>query len=192
MIVCTVSWLVECSDGFYGLGCLQRFVQNLNIMWWYNKFSYRCPLHNCSGNGKCSPVDGTCLCSANWTGNSCYQKILSASTSLLLSSLQFTNSDAMSVLPSSVNLKTTSGGCSSVLSSRVHSKLVDDDCSEVCKLDPSTQDGNKYGLAILVFCMITIASVLVHVFICVKFERENRVAFICGRTKHERQDYITD
>ena len=77
-------------------------------------------MHNCSGHGKCSAVDGACLCTTNWTGLVC-NHTLSEDTEVSTAELSVSAATALTAavfgsasLPTATSATSISDGATSV------------------------------------------------------------------------------
>lgn len=125
----------------------------------------RCPSHNCSGHGKCSSVDGSCVCTANWTGLACNQTVLSFSSRSMLGS--FVSSRPVGRVTTSQQLTTYTRLPLNYLTSSpgLHS------CSDT---NLTVRNWNEYYEWIVVaVCLIALSSLVVHVSLCVKMRRHS-------------------
>ena len=149
-------------------------------------FVNRCPSHNCSDHGKCSHVDGTCSCSANWTGTICNQTqsspppasstLPSPASSTLPSPSSFYKSQVIlspsSTLLREVGAQTLSSTLSEEPSRAVSSRALSSESLQDSHLPKAPNLHCENGaLAIFVLCVFIIASVIVHLFICLKVRR---------------------
>lgn len=146
----------------------------------------RCPTHNCSGHGKCSRVDGRCICAANWTGTTCNQAT-SVSTSITShinkekNSMDFISPSSNSTLVPQE--KTFSSSTSEFLSSsssvtdnqsRGSGTLLDQQCST--NAITSGTGSNRWLFQYLFLGAVTAlcVSIMVHVIICMKIRGQQK------------------
>lgn len=138
----------------------------------------RCPIHNCSGNGKCSSVDGSCVCSANWTGVACNDslqwEIDSLNSTFSMIAATHTSSWNEVFSHTSVNSILSEDGLS--LTKSISSLIAhcgnDNNC--LSNVHSVTHNCRNCGIAILVLCTIVTASVVIHIFICVGLKERKR------------------
>lgn len=149
----------------------------------------RCPSHNCSNNGQCSSADGTCQCSANWTGIACNESVYWKDDSLTISP-PLTSEDTTLVGISEIAgiLKTTTRISENTAFKSEQSFFEMPEVSETrlfiatsMASSPSVGDCRPQtahncrncGLVIFILCMVTTASVIIHIFICVRLKDSN-------------------
>lgn len=149
----------------------------------------RCPAHNCSGNGQCSAVDGTCLCSGNWTGPFCNLSLLMtvSSTSVHLDDLERSFIISNSIYPSPSSSATTSIVTGPLPVSHSNSIYPSSSATTSIVTGPlpasrsvtSDQFGDHHcetgALAIFVLCILIAASLILHIFFCLRLKVSSQI-----------------
>lgn len=155
----------------------------------------RCPDHNCSGNGNCSSFDGTCHCSSNWTGPACNESSVywgSVKSKVLLTATS-TSDDKLTNSASEVAVEVVFTSVENIGSTKVSGVLevsmaqsmsaAIDSCTPVVQ-----QNCKNCGLIIFVLCLVTTASVIVHIFICVRLKDSEQKQGLPKRRKLRKKE----
>lgn len=167
---------------------------NCHVIW------CRCPNHNCSDNGQCSSIDGTCQCSSNWTGIACNESLYWNDPSISPTPTKITE-DTISATSGNVGTPEILPGILAVSETTTQNTAFESERSlfempEVSEtrlfstsmtlstpsiasschpqVQQTLHNCKNCGLVILILCMVTTASVIVHIFICVRLKDSNQ------------------
>jgi len=144
----------------------------------------RCPAHNCSNHGACSHIDGTCICTGNWTGTTCNQTrtVVPGSSTVVPGTGIVVSLDTRTSTAKSIPEDRSSGQPSvstAIISpfsfsdnGRLVSQTVGPPMDQSCKTGPPKRTSSStnwpYRYLLLGALLSLAVSITIHVLVCVK------------------------